>query len=69
VNESSDLESRLIAIETQLMHLQYDIEQLHAECLRQQSLIERQQNRVEFLESQLRALAGDGNSTSSRNEE
>ena len=64
MNESPALESRLIAIETQLMHLQYDFEQLNAECLRQQSLIQQQERRMKSLESQLRALTGGGDSSS-----
>lgn len=61
MNESSPLEARLIAIETQLMHLQYDFEQLNSECLRQQSLIQQQERRVRFLEKQLQFLNGGGN--------
>lgn len=68
VNESSALESRLIAIETQLMHLQHDFEQLNAECLRQQSVIQQQQGRMNSLESQLRALTGGGDSSSQAEE-
>jgi uncharacterized coiled-coil protein SlyX len=69
VNESTDLETRLIAIETQLMHLQRDFEQLNAECLLQQVLVQRQQKRIEFLENQLRTFSGGGSSTAIRIEE
>lgn len=69
MNESSALESRLIAIEMQLMQLQYDFEQLNAECLHQRQLIQQQQRRLEYLEGQVRALTGGGTPSSSQVEE
>lgn len=46
------------------MHLQYDFEQLSAECLRQQTVIQEQQRRMRSLEKQLQALTGGGEAAS-----
>lgn len=54
VTEHSPLESRLIEVEFQLMHLQRDFDHLNAECQRQQHLIQQQQRRMESLEQLLR---------------
>lgn len=54
MSEKSPLESRLIEVEFQLMHLQRDFDELNAECLRQQALIKDHQRRIESLERLLR---------------
>lgn len=56
VTKSSPLESRLIEVEMQLMHLQHEYDQLNAECLRQRTLIENQGKRLERLEKLLHQL-------------
>lgn len=52
----STLESRLIEVEMQLMHLQHQYDQLNAEFLRQQLDYEDQKKRVERMEDLLHQL-------------
>jgi uncharacterized coiled-coil protein SlyX len=57
MTENRPLESRLMELEIQLMHLQHEFDHLNAECLRQQNIIEQQQKRMESLEQHIREQA------------
>lgn len=49
---------RLVELEIQLTHLQYDYEQLNSVCLEQQSQIAKQSQRIGRLEELLGRLLG-----------